>query len=440
MPITGTSGTIRRLTILLALISPFTALLASAEEYSFDMSETEKKPYSLKGYGEVRPVYINLDRTAAFYKLKFYDQGNPADTSELNFKLQPEASYEYGIAQLYGRGNCDFNRSFTGWTVDSSLYEGYLSVKPSVSLDVIAGQKALKWGKGYAWNPVAFVDRPKNPDDPEIPREGYAVVTADYTASLNGPLRTIGFLPVLIPVTDGLNEDLGSGNHLSAAGKLYLLLYDTDIDFMFLTEANRLSGYGMDFSRNLLPELEVHGETAVAMNYRKAGIDRNGSIWQETGNALSYLLGARYQTKTDAVLIAEYYHNGKGYQAAEMEDFFMFGDLAYSSYLANSNTALLQRASKASANAYGAVNPMEDYIYLRVSQPEPFNILYLTPALTCVANLGDGSYSIASEVLYTRITNLELRLKAMVLSGESNSEFGEKAGDLRVELRARYYF
>jgi hypothetical protein len=30
-----------------------------------------------------------------------------------------------------------------------------------------AGKKVVKWGKGYAWNPVAFVDRPKNPEDPE---------------------------------------------------------------------------------------------------------------------------------------------------------------------------------------------------------------------------------------------------------------------------------
>ena len=440
MPITGASGTIHRLTILLALISPFIASLAFAEEYSFDISETEKKPYSLKGYGEFRPVYISLDRTAAFYKLKFYDQGNLADTNELNFKLQPEASYEYGIAQLYGRGNFDFTRNYTGWAADSSLYEGYLSVKPSVSLDLLVGQKTLKWGKGYAWNPVAFADRPKNPDDPEIPREGYAIVMADYTLSLAGPLRTIGLSPVLIPVSGDLNKDLGSGNHLNAAGKLYLLLYDTDLDFMLLTEASGLAGYGMDFSRNLLPELEIHGETAVVPHHQKARIDQSGNVFQETTNALSYLLGARYQTKTDAVLIAEYYHNGKGYQAAEMEEFVGLAGLAYSTYLANGNNALIQRASRASANAYGAVNPMLDYICFRASQPEPFNILYLTPALTCVVNPGDGSYSIASEILYTRITNLELRLKAMTLLGDSKSEFGAKAGDLRVELRARYYF
>jgi len=440
MDIPGINRSLYRLTICLAVLIQFVASSASSGEYSSDISETEKKPYSFGGYAEFRPVYITLDRNAAFYKLKFYDQGNPAGTNEWNFKLQPEASYECGIAQLYGRGNFDFNRSYTGWAGDYSLYEGYLSIKPSSSLDVVVGQKTLKWGKGYAWNPVAFIDRPKDPEDPEIPREGYEVVTADYTASFDGPLRTIGFSPVLIPVTADINGDLGSGKRLNATGKLYCLLYDTDLDVMFLARDNGPADFGMDFSRNLRPELEIHGEAAMETNYTKTTIDRKGNSFESTGPVSSFLLGMRYQARTDAILIAEYYHNGKGYRASEMEDFFMFADLAYSTYLVNGNNALLQRASRASAGSYGTVNPMLDYLYLRASQPEPFNILYLTPSLTCMANLGDGSFSVAPEVLYTRITNLELRLKAMALSGAPGSEFGEKAGDVRYELRARYYF
>ncbi len=53
------------------------------------------------------------------------------------------------------------------------IYEGYLSLKPSSSLSFNFGKQTLLWGKGYAWNPVAFVSRPKDPDDPELAREGY---------------------------------------------------------------------------------------------------------------------------------------------------------------------------------------------------------------------------------------------------------------------------
>jgi len=440
MAIQGFTRRLHRLTILPAVLLVFVTSSACGEEYSSDVSETEKKPYSLGGYAEFRPVYIGLDRTAAFYRLRFHDQGSPSRTTELNFKLQPEAGYEYGIAQLYARGNFDFDRDYMGWAGEANLYEGYLSVKPSNSLDVLVGQKTLKWGKGYAWNPVAFLDRPKNPEDPEIPREGYAVLTADYTASLAGPLRTVSFSPVLLPVVGDLNKDFGAGRHLNAAGKLYCLLFDTDLDVMVLSRGSGPAGYGMDFSRNVVPELEIHGEASVVADYTKARIGRSGNGSQDTIDASSYLLGARYQAKTDAVLIVEYYRNGKGYRPAEMEEFVAFADIAYSENLANGNTVPLQRASRAGANTYGAVNPMLDYLYLRVSQPEPFNVLYLTPSLTCVANLDDGSFSVAPELQYTRATNLELRLKSMFLSGAASTEFGEKAGNFRLELRARYSF
>ena len=83
---------------------------------------------------------------------------------------------------------------------------------------------------------------------------------------------------------------------------------------------------------------------------------------------------------------------------------------------------------------------MQDYLYFRISQKEPFDILYFTPALTGVINLEDKSFSISPELLYTRFTNWEFRLKGTYLSGARWSEYGEKPNDYRVEFRVRYYF
>ena len=48
------------------------------DEYEFDLSEIEKeierKPYSIGGFLELRPVVFGLDRDAAFYRIKFPDQ------------------------------------------------------------------------------------------------------------------------------------------------------------------------------------------------------------------------------------------------------------------------------------------------------------------------------------------------------------------------------
>jgi hypothetical protein len=123
-----------------------------------------------------------------------------------------------------------------------------------------------------------------------------------------------------------------------------------------------------------------------------------------------------------------------------MEDFFSFVDKGYDAFLVTGNDALLSRALVLGQGRYAAINPMKSYLYLRASQKEPFDILYFTPALTWIFNVDDQSFSLSPELVYTGITNLELRLKGVVLGGGHFTDFGEKQNDYRIELRARYYF
>jgi len=83
---------------------------------------------------------------------------------------------------------------------------------------------------------------------------------------------------------------------------------------------------------------------------------------------------------------------------------------------------------------------MRDYLYLRISQKEPFDILYFTPSLTGIYNINDKSFSIGPELLYTGVKNLELRLRTNFLIGGSRTEYGEKRNDSLIELRVRRYF
>jgi len=123
-----------------------------------------------------------------------------------------------------------------------------------------------------------------------------------------------------------------------------------------------------------------------------------------------------------------------------MRDYFSFINAAYDSYLASGSDTLLQKGLSITEGNYGRMNPAREYLYLRISQKEPFDILYFTPSITLISNISDKSFSLSPELLYTRITNLELRLKAAFISGERLSEYGERQNDYRVELRARYYF
>ncbi len=51
-----------------------------------------------------------------------------------------------------------------------------------------------------------------------------------------------------------------------------------------------------------------------------------------------------------------------------------------------------------------------------------------------------GGASFIPEVIYTGITDLELRGRLALLAGGRDTDFGERQSDWRVELRARYHF
>ena len=280
------------------------------------------------------------------------------------------------------------------------------------------GKKRLKWGKGYAWNPVAFIDRSKNPNDPELALEGFTVATFNYIKSFSGNLKTISFTAVLLPVNDSFNSDFGMKDFINFGGKVYFLFNDTDIDIMFLSGNSIPDRYGIDFSRNLGSNLEVHGELAYTPDYKK-------------NNTLSYLFGIRFLTKTDITFFLEYYKNGRGFLQNEITDYYSKIDDAYQVFQQSGDDTFLKSLVSDSDLSYSSFAPMRDYLYFRVSWKEPWDILYFIPSLTSIYNIDDSSFSIAPELLYTPVTNLELRTKMSFFIGEKWSDFGEKQNNFR---------
>jgi hypothetical protein len=430
-----------RLPAAIAVLLAISCGIASGEqEYSFDLSEIEKKPWQIGGYVESRPVLFGLDADAALHKLRFYDHSKENVREEYNFTALLDGSYSKDDREFRGVLNTDLKKSYLGWSEETTLYEGYMSSRWSSTFNFNIGKRTLKWGKGYAWNPVAFLDRPKNPDDPELAREGFVVMSSDFIRSLDGPLKTFSFTPILMPVYEHVNDDFGKSNRLNFAAKLYFLFYDTDIDLICLASGSKTNQYGMDFSRNIVSNFEVHGELAFVNDLQKQSINSNEALFSDEYDATSYLIGLRYLTKSDTTYILEYFHDATGFAEREMRDYFSFIDRGYDAYLDSGDDSILKRASKIAGGSYNRRNPMRDYLYLRASRKEPFDILYFTPSLTGIFNTSDESFSIGPEFLYTGIKNLELRLKTTFLVGNSETEFGEKQNDCRAELRIRYHF
>ncbi|OGA64261.1 MAG: hypothetical protein A3F77_07710 [Betaproteobacteria bacterium RIFCSPLOWO2_12_FULL_67_28] len=409
---------------------------SAAENYSFDASEFEKKPFEFGGYVELKQEAFSLNRAGAFYRLGYYGQPQRERLERTTATLQLTGKLRHGIGTFDFRTNSDLQRDQLVRERDNKLFEAVYSMRPSPGITLEAGKRALRWGKGYAWNPIGFVERPKDPNDPQLAREGYVVADGDFIFNPGGDLQTVAFTPVLLPAGSDVNSDFGARGHANPAAKLYLLYRDTDIDFAWQGKGSRPARFGFDFSRNLASNFEIHGEWARIRQFAKPVTDSFGNVRTVVANATSYLLGLRYLTERDTTYIAEYFRNGTGYSEDEARQFYRLVDTAF----ATSNSVLVQRALALGQGSYGRPNAGSRYLYFRAQQKDALGIVYFQPALTAMVNLEDRSYQVTPELQYTGINNLELRLRLFLLHGGAMTDFGEKANSRKFELYARYYF
>lgn len=416
-------------------VGVMSAIPAQAAE-TFDVSAYEKRPYEISGYVEGRGERLRLDPDAAGYALQF-----PGMTSR-------EATRSAAVAEITGLFRHDaFTFNATGRltyvddvresTDDARFLEAYASWAPNAQTTLDLGKKALRWGKGYAWNPVGFLERPKDPLDPDQAREGYSIASGDFVRSFtDAPVTNLALTLVTLPVTSSLNETYGPPRHSNPAAKLYLLAADSDIDFVYAANGSRGQRYGADFSRNLSSNLEVHGEWARLTDVSQPLLEASGAITVRTRDVSSWLAGLRYLTERETTVVAEFYRNGAGYGDDELADYYA----AVGAAVAAGNAQRLAQLRQAGALGYSRPSPARNYGYLRVSQKEPFDWLYFTPAITVIGNVDDGSYTVIPEMTYTGFDDIELRLRLQANLGGALTEFGEKPIRNRVELRLRVFF
>jgi hypothetical protein len=413
---------------------------AVAQEYSFDASEFEKKPFEIGGYAQLKQENFSFNRGAAFYRLNNFDQPQRDGLDRTTGTLQLAGKLRQGIGTFDFRTNSDLQRDPLAHDHDNTLFEAAYAIRPDPGFTAEAGKRVLRWGKGYAWNPIGFVERPKDPNDPELAREGFVMADADLIFNPGGNLQTVAFTPVLLPVGKDVNSDFGASGHWNPAAKLYLLYRDTDIDFAWQGKGSRPARYGVDFSRNLATNFEIHGEWARIRQFTRPVTDSAGRVTNETGNADSTLLGMRYLTASDTTYIAEVYRNGTGYSEEEARQFYEFVNTAFVQFEQTGNTALLQRALSLSQGSYGRPNAGRDYVYFRAQQKDALGIVYFQTAVTAMMNWRDRSYQATPELLYTGIKNLDLRFRLFLLHGDASTDFGEKLNSRKLEFYARYYF
>ncbi len=410
-------------------------------DLDFEIPEVETKPYSFNAKFEISETIKGLDEDSLLFHQRYPNGRDDETLYQTEFDLKVEGSYQVSIVKLYARLNGDlyYNKD-EDWVNDSRTEEAYVSLLPSPSITFDVGKKVLKWGKGYAWNPAAFFSRSKDIEDPDVTLEGYYVVTGDLIKSMDGVLKTIALTPVILPVSSHINDEWGTERETIWGGKVYFFAFDTDLDIMFLSGEEAEDRLGVDFSKNISVNFEIHGEAAIILDYVKYTTDQQGNLTEKKYDAKSYLLGIRYLTSHDTTYIFEYFRNGQGYTSDEMKDYFTLIEDGYQEYINIGSMAKLSKSREYGSQVYNKQTVMKDYLYLKVSQKEPFDILDFTPSVTCLYNLNDKSGSIMPQIIYTPITNLELELRATFLLGKDYTEFGEKLNDYKIYAAVKYYF
>ena len=197
-------------------------ILYAEDEFSFDLAEIEKKPFTSGGFLELRGEHMDINQGSVFTRLNL---ANPEISTfdRIIGSIQLDGSYAQGITSLNWQLVAAAQQDTIGWSDLADVNSAYLSVKPDSSFTLNLGKKSYMWGKGYAWNPAGFINRYKDPNNPENALEGYVTLETDFIKSFQGSLQTTALTLAVLPVWEDINEDFGEVNNVNLAAKKSLI-------------------------------------------------------------------------------------------------------------------------------------------------------------------------------------------------------------------------
>ena len=406
----------------------------AAQDYTFEIPElNEPSGLRLSGHldGRIKGLALNSDSPLKTLQLGSGDYSSYQTQwlSELyldgDYKSD-KIAFHFGT---YGRSELSSSSTF-------SVFELYNRFILGQRLSLVFGKMASNWGKGYAFNPAGFVNPPKDPENPELAREGKPLLKLDYVRSFSLPaFQTFAVDLVLLPPSVLLNNKYADPANITIASKFYVLSFDTDLELYQFSDQGGDRRLGIGISRNIGPSIEIHGEYAH-YNNQLAHSFSSASIQRVARSGSQYLLGLRFINTRLTTTIIEYYHSDFGYSTA---DITRFSDYLEENTL-SSELVDLQDIASLAQSFFFSKNIGQDYLYLKFSHPEPFDILYLTPTFQSIINLNDQSLLLSPIISYKPYTNSEFILWSTVFLGDPDSEYGIKSVAWSSELWLRIYF
>ncbi|MCP4752641.1 MAG: hypothetical protein GY866_17280 [Proteobacteria bacterium] len=387
--------------------------------YSFDVEEFAKKTWEWKGEISAAATAKTFNKDSPLYPVKF-PGGDHDRSTEFNLQLSLEGRWDWEWSRLYLAGEANVQRSNIEDSDDENtwLREGYWQISKLDPHNVEIGKRLLRWGKGYAFNPVAFLERAKNPEDPEASREGLWIVQGIWIPGGFSVFDNRSVNLVYLPVREDLNDDYQTAfetdNYWGL--KLYALIGTTDIDLYYVQKMEQKeSDWGFDFAVNITSNFEVHGEYA--------------DINAEESDYRTTLLGLRYLTENEVTWIVERYRDSSGLTKDESK-------VLFESIESSSPPAAKKILSRIQQNK--TLN--RNYGYVKASVKEPFDWLYFTPSMAWLVNVDDSSHNMNIQLAYAPGDNWGFQVSWQLLAGDTYTQYGENVVANKTVVDINYNF
>ena len=417
-----------------ALMFASSGVMFGQEEGTSEVPPEQEKKLEWNGNLDVKYTLFHMHESSPLFQLQF-PVNKPSSSLLTQYRFEPYLNAEYRTSDLgfYLRTHATY---FSDADASVDIFEAYGNFNPTFSTTLQAGKRVYNWGKGYAFNPVGYVNPVKDPENPELAQAGLLSANVEYVKSFSsGALQNMSLLLVAIPSSGNVSNRFGELKQTDLALKTSFLVWDTDIDLMGFYSLQKPKRIGVDIARNVSENWEVHGELSYSANVEKFTI-ANKSVASNIGSGATYLFGIRYLHESNVTLIAEYYHNQFGLSASEFD--------SYSRFLASgtqgNDPIQLQQMAKVNQTYFRGSNLMKDYLYLKLTKPEPFDWLYLTLSAFTIYNVADKSFLLSAMMNYKPATNIEFILWPTLVTGGGNTEYGSKAFRQKVELWMRVFF
>ncbi len=404
-----------------------------SQAYDFDIPEVEDAGIEFNGNLDTKWGLLNTRKTSPFYGIQFFDDPGKNDyLSQYRLDFYLDGTYRYKQLGFFMK---TFSQYIKEENLAFSFFELYGSLNFSPRFSASAGKRRFTWGKGYAFYPVGYINAEKDPENPDLALAGKTSVYLNYNRSFTSSvMQNFSASAVILPPQPDMGNKFAQARDIGAALKLYFLIKNIDIDLMTIIREDEPSRAGFDLSANLRENLEIHTEYSYANDVINF-INEDG-ISSYTQRGSSFLLGLRWLTRFNTTIIGEYFHNNSGLSHDEFSD--------YLSYLQNvvetDDPELIDQTKRNMSGAFRSKIFMRDYLYLKLMQPEPFDILYTSVSVFSIYNLSDNSFVLSPQISYKPFTNFEFLFWPFFFIGENNTEYGSKPFKKKLEIWMRFYF